>query len=126
MVESGARSFDNLFEYLPIHVPARLSYQHEFARWLPVCPELLDSNCLPVGVVGALEDVLVFSYGETLDDFGFGERWRRRRLRYISDARDVMLRWRTHRSITSRASEMYRSRRRLHRSPKPKSSSVSP
>src|SRR6266404_2964419 len=92
MVESGARSFDNLFEYLPIHVPARLSYQHEFARWLPVCPELLDSNCLPVGVVGALEDVLVFSYGETLDDFGFGERWRRRRLRYISDARDVMLR----------------------------------
>src|SRR5260370_34984300 len=92
MVESGARSCDSLFEYLPIHGPARLSYQHEFARWLPVGTELLDSNRLPVGVVGALEDVLVFSYGKTLDDFGFGERWRRRRLRYISDARDVMLR----------------------------------
>src|SRR5260370_12662813 len=94
MVESGARSFDNLFEYLPIHVPARLSYQHEFARWLPVGTELLDSNRLPVGVVGALEDVLVFFYGKPLDDFGFGERRRRRWLRYISDARDVMLRLR--------------------------------
>src|SRR6267154_115321 len=92
MAESGARSFDNLFEYLPFHIPARLSYQHEFARWLPVCPELLDSNRLPVGIVCAREDVFVLLRGETLDDFAFGERRRRRRLRYISDARDVMLR----------------------------------
>src|SRR5260370_10470528 len=101
MVESGARSFDNLFEYLPFHGPARVSDQQEFARWQPVCPELLDSNRLPVGVVGALEDVLVFFYGETLDDFGLGERWRCRRLRYISDARDVMLRWRNQGALRS-------------------------
>src|SRR5713101_1175062 len=92
MVESGARSFDNLFEYLPFHVPARLSYQHEFARWLSVCPELLDSNRLPVGIVCAREDVFVFLHGKSLNDFGFGERGWRHWLRYISDARDVMLR----------------------------------
>ncbi len=99
VLEGGARSFNNLFECLPLHVPARLSYQHEFARWLSVCPELLDPNRLPVGIVCAREDVFVFLHGETLDDFGFGKRRRRRRLRYISDARDMMLRRRNQRPL---------------------------
>ena len=80
MLEGGARLFDDLFEWLPIPIAARLSHQHEFPRRLPVRTELLDANRLLVGVVCAREDVVVFFLGKTLDDFGFGDGWRRLRL----------------------------------------------
>jgi len=45
---------------------ARLRHQHKFTGRLPVRTELLDSNRLPVGIVSAREDVLVFFWEKRL------------------------------------------------------------
>src|SRR5260370_23255446 len=90
MLEGGMGFFNYFFERLPIHIAARLSHQHKFTGRLPVRTEFLDSNRLPVGIVCAREDVLVFFLGKALDDFSLGERWRRLRLCFITATRHVM------------------------------------
>jgi len=76
-------AFQLPFRIASVRVAARLRHQHKFTGRLPVRTELLDSNRLPVGIVSAREDVLVFFLGKALDDFGLGERWRRFRLWFI-------------------------------------------
>src|SRR2546429_2486337 len=101
MREGRTRLFDYFFEQFPFHVAARLSHHDKFPRRLPVRTKLLDSNRLPVGIVRAREDILVFFLGKSLDDFSLGERRWRFRLGFISDTRDVMLRRRSDRPLRS-------------------------
>src|SRR6266850_2973903 len=86
------RPFHDFLEKFSFRIARRLRHYHKFTRRLAVWTEFLNAHGSPVRVIGPRPQIVLLFVRETLNDFGFGERGRRFRLRIAGNACDAALR----------------------------------